>query len=90
MDSETSRHDCKKLAATQNINANKQIQLKITKETLIFASVVCVYWYTGLSLVCYLENIRVFILSIEIFYQILFVWQENDLVFSSELKKIAL
>ena len=50
----------KMLAATQNINANKQNQLKITKETLNlnFAALVCVYWYTGLSLVCYLENIR--------------------------------
>ena len=26
----------------------------------------------------------------KIFFQILFVWEENDLVFSSELEKIAL
>ena len=32
------------------------------------------------------ENIRVKML----FFQFLFVWQENDLVFSSELEKIAL
>ena len=42
----------KMLAATQNINANKENQLKITNETLV-------YWCTGLSLVCYLENIFV-------------------------------
>ena len=35
-------------------------------------------------------NIRVKILSMKIFFQILFVWEENDLVFSSELEKIAL
>ena len=29
-------------------------------------------------------------LSMKIFFQILFVWQENDLVFSSEFEKIAL
>ena len=42
----------KMLAATQNINTNKQNQLKIT-ETLIsnFAAVLCIYWYTGLPLV---------------------------------------
>ena len=31
-----------------------------------------------------------FILLMEIFFQILFVWQENDLVLSSEFEKIAL
>ena len=29
-------------------------------------------------------------LSMKIFFQILFVWQENDLVFSSKFEKIAL
>ena len=33
------------------------------------------------------ENIRVKMLSMKIFFQILFVWQENDLVFSSEFEK---
>ena len=46
----------KMLAATQNINANKQKG----HSSMNFAAVcVCVYWYTGLSLACYLENIRV-------------------------------
>ena len=36
------------------------------------------------------DNIRIKILSMKIFFQILFVWEENDLVFSSELEKIAL
>ena len=36
------------------------------------------------------DNIGVEILSMKIFFQILFVWEENDLVFSSELEKIAL
>ena len=51
---ETSRvMAAKMLALTQNINTNKQNQLKITKETLIsnFVAVVCVYLYTGLPLV---------------------------------------
>ena len=43
----------KMLAATQNINTNKQNQLKITQEARIsnFAAFMCVYWYTGLPLV---------------------------------------
>ena len=75
----------KMLAATQNINTNKQNQLKITKETLFsnFAAVVCVYWYTGLPLVC---DMKIFAFKM-LFFQFLFVWQENDLVFSSELEK---
>ena len=36
------------------------------------------------------DNIRVKILSMKIFFQILFVWEENDLVFTSELEKTAL
>ena len=36
------------------------------------------------------DNIRFKILSMKIFFQIMFVWEENDLVFSSELEKIAL
>ena len=73
------------LAATQNIKADKQNQLKITHLSLVFAAVVCVYWYSMLY-----DNIGVEILSMKIFFQILFVWEENDLVFSSELEKIAL
>ena len=73
------------LAVTQNINADKQNQLKITHSSLIFAAVVCVYWYSMLY-----DNILAKILSMKIFFQILFVWEENDLVFSSELEKIAL
>ena len=72
------------LAATQNINADKQNQLKITHSSLIFAAVVCVYWYSMLY-----DNIGVKILSMKIFFQIMFVWEENDLVFSSELEKTA-
>ena len=53
--------------------------------SLVFAAVVCVYWYSMLY-----DNIGVKILSMKIFFQILFVWEENDLVFSSELVKIAL
>ena len=75
------------LIATQNINLNKQNQPKITKATLSlnFAAVVCVYWYTGLSLVCYLENIRVRYVINEnnLEFQILLVWQTNGLDFSS-------
>ena len=78
----------KMLAATQNINTNKQNQLKITKETLFFnfAAAVCVYWYTGLPLVCCMKIFALKMVSMEIFFQILFVWQE----FSSEFEKIAL
>ena len=67
---------------TQNINADKQNQLKITHSSLIFAAVVCVYWYSMLY-----DNIRIKILPMKIFFQILFVWEENDLVFSSDWKK---
>ena len=36
----------------------------------------------GLSLVCYLENIRDrYVVDENIFFQILFVWKENDLGF---------
>ena len=75
----------KMLAATQNINTNKQNHFKITKS--IFAAVVCVYWYTGLPLVCYMKIFALKMLSMKIFFQILFDWQENDLVFSSEFEK---
>ena len=90
---ETSRHGCK------NVGSNAKHQYKQTKSTqnnkrdscLIFAAVVCVYWYTGLPLVCYM---KIFALNVnvvdEIFFQILFVWQENDLVFSSVFEKIKL
>ena len=90
---EKSRHGCK------NVGSDAKHQYKQTKSTqnnkrdscLIFAAVVCVYWYTGLPLVCYM---KIFALNVnvvdEIFFQILFVWQENDLVFSSVFKKIKL
>ena len=79
----------KMLAATQNSNTNKQNQLKITKETL--NSNVCrscvrllVHRFTFSMLY---ENIRIKNDVDEIFFQILFVWQENDFVFSSEFEK---
>ena len=63
MDRETSRYDCK------NVGSDAKHKCKQTKSTqnnkskrhasLNFAAVVCVYWHTGLSLVCYLENIRI-------------------------------
>ena len=82
----------KLLAATQDINTNKHNQLKITKETLI-SNFVCscvrllVHRFTFSMLY---DNIRVKMLWMKIFFQILFVWQENDLVFSSEFEKISL
>ena len=75
----------------RSIQTNKN-QLKITKETLI-SNCCCscvrllVHRFT-FSMLC--KNIRVKMLSMIIFLQILFVWQENDLVFSSEFEKIAL
>ena len=81
----------KMLAATQKSNINKQNQLKITKETL--SSNFCcscvrllVHRFTFSMLY---ENIRIKKLPMKIFFQILFVWQENDLVFSSEFAKKA-
>ena len=54
----------KMLAAKQNINTNKRNQLKITRDSsLIFAAVVCVYWYTGLHLVCYM---KIFALNVNV------------------------
>ena len=82
----------KMLTATQNINANKQNQLKITKENthLYFccSRVRLLVYRVAFSML--LGNIRVKMLSMKIFFQTLFVWQENDLVFSSEFAKIAL
>ena len=79
------------LTVTQNINTYEKYQRKITKETLIsrnYAAAVCVYWYTGLSLVCYLENIRDrYVGNENIFFQILFVWQENYLGFLAQTSK---
>ena len=83
----------KMLAATQKTNANKQNQLKITKETLI-SNFCCrcvrllVHRFSFSML--YKINIRVRMLSMKIFFQFLFVRQENDLVFSSEFEKITL
>ena len=69
----------------------KQNQLKITKETLI-SNFCCSYVRLLVHRFTFSmlhKNIRVKMLSMKIFFQILFVWQENDLVFSSELEKIA-
>ena len=79
----------KLLAATQNISANKQNQLKITKETLI-SKLCCscvrllVHRFIFSML---LGKYSRYMLSKKIFFQIQFVWQENDLVFSSEFEK---
>ena len=82
----------KMLAATQNINTNKQNQLKITKETLIsnFCCSCVRLLVHRFTLVCYIEIFALKMLSMKLFFQILFVWQENDLVASSEIEKIAL
>ena len=89
----------RRVMAAKNVGTDAKHQYKQTKSTqnnkrgscLIFAAVVCVYWYTGLPLVCYM---KIFALNAnvvdEIFFQILFVWQENDLVFSSVFEKIKL
>ena len=78
----------KMLAATKNIHTNKQNQLKITKETFISNFASCVRLLVHRFIFCMLyENIRVKMLSMKIFFQILFVWQETDLVFNSELGK---
>ena len=82
----------------QNVGSDAKHQYKQTKSTqnnkrdscLIFAAVVCVYWYTGLPLVCYRKIFALNVNVVEIFFQILFVWQENDLVFSSVFEKIKL
>ena len=80
----------KMLLATQNINTPKKNQLKITKETFI-SNFCCscvrllVHMFT---LVCYMKIFALKILSMKMFIQILFVWQENDLVFSYEFEKM--
>ena len=50
----------------------------------------CVYWFTGLSLACYFENIRVIHVVDENILPNSAYWQENDFVFSSEFEEIAL
>ena len=62
-------------------------ELKTRHSSLIVAAVVCVYWYTGLPFVCYMKIFAFKMLSMKIFFQILFVWQETDLVFNSEFEK---
>ena len=81
----------KMLAATQNSNTNKQNQLKITKEKLnsnFCCSCVRLLVHRFTFSMLY-ENICIYLkmLSTKIFFQILFVWQENDLLFSSEIEK---
>ena len=79
----------KMLSAMQNTNTNKQNQLKITKETLIFnfcCSCVRLLVHRFTFSMLY-ENVRVKMLSMKIFFQILFVWQETGLVFNSEFEK---
>ena len=82
----TSRHGCINVGSDTKHQYKQTKSTQNNKETLmsIFAAVVCVYWYTGLPLECYM---KIFALNVvdEIFFQILLVWQENDLVFSSEL-----
>ena len=79
----------KMLAATQNINTNKQNQLKRTKETFI-SNFCCscvrllVHRFTFSMLS---ENIHVKNVVMKIFFQIVFVWQETDLVLSYEFEK---
>ena len=78
----------KMLAATHNINTNKQNQLKRTKETFI-SNFCCscvrllVHRFT-FSLLS--ENIHVKNVVMKIFFQIVFVWQETDLVLSYEFE----
>ena len=74
---ENAKHQYKQTKSTQN---------KKRHSSLIFAAVVCVYWYTGLSIVCYMKIFASKMLSMKIFFQN-FVWQDNELVFISELKK---
>ena len=75
------------LAATQNINTNKQNQLKITKETLI-SNFCCSC--VRLLVHRFTFSMKIFalkMLSMKIFFQNLFVWHGNDLVFNSEFEK---
>ena len=81
---ETSRHGCKMLAATQNINTNKQNQLKITKETQFCCSCVRLLVHRFTFSLLY-ENIRFKNVVDENILPN--SWQENDLVFSSEFEK---
>ena len=74
----------KMLTATQNINANGKYQRKITKETLI-SKLCCscarllVHRFIFSVL---LGNIRDrYVVDENIFFLILFVWQENDFGF---------
>ena len=81
------------LAATQNVNANKHNQLKITKKTLIYKLCCsCVRLLVHRFILSMLPGkyLALYMLAMKIFFRILFVWQVNDLVFSSEFEKIAL
>ena len=79
----------KRLAATKNSNTTEQNQLKITQKTLnsIFCCSCARLLVHSFTFSMLYENIRIKMLSMKIFFQILFVWQENDLVLSSESEK---
>ena len=82
---ETSRHGCINVGSDANINTNKQNQLKITKETLI-SNFCCSF----VRLPVHRFTMKIFalkMLSMKLFVQNMFVWQENDLVFSTEFEK---
>ena len=49
----------------------------------------CVYWYTGLPLVCYMKIFALKKFSMKIFFQIMFVWQEMIWCLALNSKKIA-
>ena len=88
MDRETLRHDCKDVGSDAKHQCK---QTKLTQNNKRDAhAVVCVYWYTGLSLACYLENIHVIYAVDENIIQNSVCLASNDVVFSSEFEKIAL
>ena len=82
----------KLLTATQNTNANKQNQLKITKETLIFKLCCsCVRLLVHRSIFSMLlGNIRVIYVVDENILPNYVCLARNDLAFSTEFEKIAL
>ena len=96
MDRETSRHECKKVGSDAKYQCKQTKSTQITKETLISKLCCsCVRLLVHMFIFCmplgkYYRYIWCLCMSsMKIFFQILFVWQENDLVFSSEFEKIS-
>ena len=76
-------------AAKHHYKQTKSVQNNKRDTLLYFLLQLCASTgtYRGLPLVCYMKIFALKMLSMKIFFKILFVWQENDLVLALNSKK---